>query len=516
MNATTVSPVWTDGVTMPRFGAPNENLTVDVIVIGGGITGLTAGYLLKEAGFTVALLERDRIAGVDSGHTTAHVTRVTDRRLHEIAKMFGDDVARAVWDVGGAAIDQIAALVRNENIACGFHWVPGYLHAPLGADAEGTERASRDLRDEKATADRLAIAATLLSRIPGLGVPGLRFPHQALFHPTRYLAALATRIDGDGSHVFEHANADEVLEKPLRVKSGGVEISGGYLVLATHNPLVGHASMVGATLFQTKLSLYSSYALGARVRAGQFPEASFWDTSDPYYYLRVDRRDGHDFAIFGGEDHKTGQEPDTRAVYDRLEAKFRSFAPEAEVSHHWSGQVIETHDGLPYIGEATEKQFIATGFSGNGMTFGTLAGLMAVDAVTKRKNPWRDLFDPHRKKLVGGTWSYLTENKDYPYYLVRNWLAGSEGRSLDVLNNGEGRILNLDGRKVAAYRDEQGQVSLCSPVCTHLQCIVAWNNAERTWDCPCHGSRFKPTGEVISGPAEEPLAPVELAGKKTE
>jgi Rieske Fe-S protein len=224
----------------------------------------------------------------------------------------------------------------------------------------------------------------------------------------------------------------------------------------------------------------------------------------------VERRRGHDHAIFGGEDHKTGQETDTVAAYARLENRLRTFAPKARVDHRWSGQVIETNDGLPLIGETAPHQFVATGFSGNGMTFGTLGAIMAVDAALQRKNPWQVLFDVHRKKVIGGTWNYLRENKDYPYYLLRNWLAKSEGKSLRVLARGEGRILNLNGKKIAAHRDATGKVTLCSPVCTHLQCIVAWNNAEETWDCPCHGSRFKPTGEVISGPAEEPLKQIDF------
>jgi Rieske Fe-S protein len=178
--------------------------------------------------------------------------------------------------------------------------------------------------------------------------------------------------------------------------------------------------------------------------------------------------------------------------------------PKASVEHRWSGQVIETNDGLPFIGETAERQFVATGFGGNGMTFGTLAAMMAVDACLGRKNPWAELFSPHRKKLRG-TWHYFKENKDYPYYLVRNWVAGSEGKDLRTLKRSSGKILNLGGKKVAAYRDEKGIVTLCSPVCTHLKCIVGWNEVEQTWDCPCHGSRFKPTGEVLSGPAEQPL-----------
>jgi glycine/D-amino acid oxidase-like deaminating enzyme/nitrite reductase/ring-hydroxylating ferredoxin subunit len=504
---------WIASAALPNFPRPTGDVTVDAVVIGGGITGVTSAYLLKKAGLKVALLDRGRFAQGDTGHTTAHLTSVTDLRLQDIARTFGDDAARAVWDAGGAAIDQIVTAIREEDIECDFRWVPGYLHAPLG-ETEG--RFVKELKEEAEVADRLGISATYADRIPAFDVPGVKFPHQAIFHPRKYLTALLRSIEGDGCHVFESASADQITEKPLVVRSGSARLKCRYLVIATHNPMMGNTSAVAATLFQTKLALYTSYAMGAELPVGRIPEASFWDTSDPYYYLRVERRGDRDYVIFGGEDHKTGQVEDTAEVYRRLREKLLSFAPDAVIDHQWSGQVIETNDGLPFIGETAENQFAATGFAGNGMSFGTLSAMMAVDAVTRRKNPWSGLFDIHRKKLLGGTWTYLAENKDYPYYLIRNWLAQGDSDSLDTLNPGEGRILKLKGKKVAAYRDEAGRVSLCSPICTHLKCIVGWNNAERTWDCPCHGSRFKPAGEVLSGPAEEPLSRVNEDGRPLE
>ncbi|MDB6167408.1 MAG: puuB 1 [Verrucomicrobia bacterium] len=502
MKSLDTSPYWFDTSVIPHFPAPHKDHKVDVIVVGGGITGVTAAFLLKRAGKTVALVERDRCGAVDTGHTTAHLTSVTDTRLTELEKTFGRDAAKAVWDAGSAAIDQIVSLIRAHDIACDFRWVPGYLHLPLrgqsGPDAQ-------ELRAEAKCAQDLGIPAEFINAVPFFGVAGVKFSHQALFHPRKYLGALLHLIPGGGSHVFESAEVEEVTDEPLAVKVGSHRIEGKYLVLATHTPLMGKSGLAQATLFQSKLALYTSYVIGARIPAGVIPEASFWDTSDPYFYLRIDRAAGHDYAIFGGEDHKTGQQDSTIEPYARLEECFHRFVPEATVDHRWSGQVIETIDGLPYIGETAERQFVATGFAGNGMTFGTLGAMMAVDAVIKRKNPWQELFDVNRRKILGGAWSYLRENKDYPYYLLRDWLAGAEGDSTADLQRNEGKILKMDGKKVAAYRDAHGKITLCSPVCTHLKCIVAWNEGERTWDCPCHGSRFKPTGEVIAGPAEEPL-----------
>lgn len=497
---------WIASAALPQFPPLKKNLEVDVVVVGGGITGLTTAYLLKRAGKSVAVLERDRCSVVDTGHTTAHLTAVTDLSRGELKSAFGAEAARAVWDAGVAAIDQVVKNIRREDIACDFQWVPGYLHAPFEVKDTSELQSERDwLKHEARVSNELGINVRYLESVPFVEVPGLQFARQAIFHPRKYLAALAAKIPGGGSHVYEQTEAGEIKTEPVSVQANGHTIRCQRVVLCTHNPLMGAAGAVGAMLFQTKLALYSSYVIGAKLPQGIIPTASYWDTAEPYNYLRVEPQRGHDYAIFGGEDHKTGQTADTTENYRRLEARLKRLAPQAAVDYRWSGQVIDTNDGLPFIGEMTEHQFAATGFAGNGMTFGTLGAMMAVDWALGRKNPWQDLFDPSRKKLLGGTWSYLAENKDYPYFLVRDWLAGAEGKSLRDLPRGEGKILNLDGKKVAAFRDDGGAVSLCSPVCTHLGCIVGWNTAEKTWDCPCHGSRFKPTGEVISGPAEEPL-----------
>jgi glycine/D-amino acid oxidase-like deaminating enzyme/nitrite reductase/ring-hydroxylating ferredoxin subunit len=498
-------PYWADSASLPRFPKLDRDEEVDVAIIGGGISGLTAAYLLTAAGKTVALVERERCAAVDTGHTSAHVTMVTDRRLTDLVKTFGRDHAQAVWDAGLASMGQIDAIVRDERIACDFAWVRGYLHAPIGAKPGDHRKA---FEDEAALASELGFDAERIDNVPFVGGPGVMFPDQARFHPRKYLAGIARTVADRGGMIFEHTAADEFTDEPLSVKANGHTITCRYIVLGTHTPLMGNTGLVRATLFQTKLALYTSYVLAGRVAKNDLPDALFWDTADPYHYLRLERHRDYDVVIFGGEDHKTGQASDTNACFDRLERTLRSMNGRIDVTHRWSGQVIETPDGLPYIGEMTARQFIGTGYSGNGMTFGTLAGMMAADRVLGRKNPWTDLFDPGRTKL-SAAWDYIRENTDYPYYMIRDRFAGSEGRSARAVPRGTGRVLTIDGKRAAVYRDETGATIARSAMCTHMACAVDWNEAERTWDCPCHGSRFKPDGSVIAGPAESPLEPID-------
>ena len=501
----TTTSYWADSASISTFPRLERKQRVDVVVVGAGITGLTAAYLLLKAGKSVAVLERGRCAQVDTGHTSAHLTMVTDERLTDLAGRLGSDHAQAVWDGGLAAIAQIDETIRELEIECGFEWVDGYLHSPLDNATAETRTA---FAADAALAAELGFDATFEEQVPLVGVPGIRFAQQARFHPRKYLAGLAREIARLGGHIYEHSEAGEFCSDPLGVKVGDTMVTCDDIVIATHTPLAGLSNLASATLFQTKLALYTSYVIAGRVAPGTCPDALWWDTADPYHFLRLETHRDFDVVIFGGQDHKTGQESDTSERYAALEQTLQAWIPGVDITYRWSGQVIETPDGLPYIGRMADHQYAATGFSGNGMTFGTLAAMMMSDAILGRRNPWADLFDPSRKAAGRTLWDYVKENADYPYYLIRDQFAGAESRSLRSVKRGHGQIIERDGAKVAAYRNDRGVVTLRSATCTHMGCLVRWNVTERTWDCPCHGSRFKPNGDVIAGPAEEPLPEV--------
>ncbi|HUR80728.1 MAG TPA: FAD-dependent oxidoreductase, partial [Thermoanaerobaculia bacterium] len=325
------------------------------------------------------------------------------------------------------------------------------------------------------------------------------WPNQAQFHPRQYVNALAKQAVAAGARIFENTFA-------TRVDKGVVETEHG-AVTAEHVFMATNVPIGGFTHVHVKGSAYRSYAM-AFVENGAHPDGLFWDTADPYHYTRWQETNEGTFLITGGEDHRTGEEEDTEGCFDRLLSYTHQYFGEHEERYRWSGQIIEPHGGLPLIGGSSTEVYISTGYAGQGMTFGTAGAMLVSDLILGVKNPWADVFDPMRNRPHMTTKEFITENLHFPAHLIADRLttADVEARSTEEVSAGEGKIIKVEGRKIAAYRDEHGALHCLSPICTHLKCDVAWNAAERTWDCPCHGSRFAPTGEVLNGPAHEPLA----------
>lgn len=396
------SSYWTATTPMPVYPALCEPVDVDVVIVGGGVTGITAAHLLKQSGKRVALIEERRCGSGQTGRTTAHLTAVADAPLSRLVDRLGVDDARRVWDAGFAAVSRVRSLVRDERINCDFAWVRGCLHASAEQDLRAARLA---LNHEASIANGLGINATYVDQVPGIGRPGVWFEGQARLHPLRYLGVLLDRINGDGSYVFENTTVDVVDPAKMVIRANNVTIPANHIVLATHVPPALATDNNDTEHHRPSVDVTTSYVVSGTAPHGAIDEGIYWEHRDaPYEYLRIDRQEHHDFVMFGGLDHAGLEKAAATDRFARLERRLAQRVPGVRVDYRWSGQIAEAADGVPYIGEVAEGVFIATGFGGNGMTFGTLAGMMTADAVRGDRNPWRDLFDPRRTNVITGPW----------------------------------------------------------------------------------------------------------------
>jgi len=493
--------LWKDTAPKTSFPPLTGDIEVDVAIVGGGITGITAALLLKNAGQRVAVVELDRIGLGETGNTTAHITEAIDSRYQLLIRDFGESGARLAAESSREAMELIGSLVSKHGIECSFERVPGYLYTEHEQDVKKIDQ-------EFQSALKLGIDVKQTTSVP-LPFPVLSavvFRNQAQFHPRRYLLHLAGMLTGGGSHVFENSRAIDVQDgSPCVVKTEQGTIRARSVIVSAHVPVND------LVFIHTKIAAYRSYAIAAPFEK-PLP-GLFWDTDDPYHYIRTQTIDGKQFVMVGGEDHKTGQNDDSHSSYERLIEYARSRFGVSQVSHRWSGQIIEPVDGLPYIGRNSLQKnvFIATGYGGQGMTMGTVAAMVLADLATEKSNRYAELYDATRIKPLASVKNYVKENLSFPAHFISSRIANAdvESKSLDSIAPGQGKIVSIEGKKIAACRSEKGELSLLSPVCPHLKCDVAWNNAEQSWDCPCHGSRFTPSGRVINGPAIADLEPIE-------
>ena len=490
-------PVWSDTAKVPSYPPLDSDTTADVCVVGAGIAGLTTAYLLTQVGKSVVVIDDGGIGSGMTGATTAHLVNALDDRFMDLEHYHGERGTRLAADSHTAAIDRIESIVTRERIACDFTRLDGYLF--LAPEHDENYLDQELVAVHRAGLHNVAkVGRAPLSFDTG---PCLRFPSQAQFHPLKYLAGLADAIQRAGSKIHNgtHAKSIDGGKDAAVVTKSGRTIRAGSVVVATNTPVNDRV------VVHTKQAPYMTYVIGAPVAKGSVTLGLYWDTGDPYHYIRlVTGIDAdHDLLIIGGEDHKTGQEDDTEACHRRLEAWSRErFPMMGELTHKWGGQVMEPVDGLAFIGRNpldADNVYMATGDSGNGMTHGTIAGMLITDLILGRRNPWESLYDPGRITLRASG-EFAKENLNVAAQYA-DWLTKGDVASVDDIPKDSGAVIRRDAAKVAVYRDETGALHERSAVCPHLGCIVKWNPSEKTWDCPCHGSRFSKFGDVINGPA---------------
>ncbi|MCY7420689.1 MAG: FAD-dependent oxidoreductase [Chitinophagaceae bacterium] len=508
----THSTIWLDTISQQNFETLTSDVETDVLVIGGGIAGISTAYCLVKAGKKVILIEDGLLYSGETGRTTAHIVNALDDRYSDLIKMHGKENARLVADSHSAAIDFIERASRELQTDCDFTRLNGYLFLHDN-DTQKT------LDDELKATHEAGIQTTMLDHVPGIPAEKgscLQFPAQAQFHPLKYLNGLVKYISENGGTIYTHTHAESFKEQ--EVKANGFSIKATHIVVATNSPINNMLT------HHTKQHAYRTYVIGGLVPAGAYQQALWWDTGDPdtkwviepYHYVRLQQYNNrYDLLIAGGEDHKTGQEDDENLTaeerYQRLEKWTRQrFDKIKDITYQWSGQVLEPVDSLAFIGKnpSDEHTYVITGESGNGMTYGTIGGMLVSDLILGNQNPWTNLYDPGRITLMA-TGAFLEEagNMALQY---GDFLKAGDVKSTGELANGTGAIMNEGGHKVAVYKDEQGAVYAYTAVCPHLGCVVQWNHDEKSFDCPCHGSRFTCEGKVINGPALSDLAPHHL------
>lgn len=482
--------VW-EKVKLPHFPAINSDVETDICVVGGGMTGVSVAYQLAKRGHKVMLVEAFRIGSGQSGRTTAHLTCQLEEEFNELLKMHDVETVKIFLEAHRTAIDVIEHVAKTENINCDFKRLDGYLFQGRNIDREYLEK-------EQKSGKKCGIDLDFIKVTPLLkdSVPSLRFPRQGQFNPLKYMQGLLRVLKDldvtiyEGTHVKDIRQEDQ--ESWSLLTDQGYKIEADHLVVATDSPVNNRFHI------HTKQYAYRTYAMAFKLNVPAKGECLLWDTEDPYHYIRF----VEDTLVVGGEDHRTGQEPATDPFLNLEEWSRRNFNFIKEVKWKWSGQVFEPMDQIGFIGKnpGTHKNvYISTGESGIGMTSATIASLIIPDLIDKGDHPWAKVFDPARPP-VSGLKDFVQENINVAFQ-YKDWITPSEVSEVEDIPKDSGSVMREGILKTCVYHDLQDNFEKKSAICTHLGGIVHWNDIEKTWDCPCHGSRFNTKGKVIEGPA---------------
>lgn len=480
----------------PTYPGLDQDIQADVVIVGAGITGLTAGLHLKQAGRRVAILEAGRVGAGTTTGTSGHLDVLPDQEARTLIKDFGAEAARTITAARMDAIAQIGTWSRDFQIDCDFRRIPAFVYTESGDGVSA-------LKDECEAVKQLGLNAMWLDRLDlPFETPGaFRVENLGRFHALRYLRALAERFHGDGCTIYEHTRAHPPADgKPCTVEAAGKKVSAAQVLLCTHS------AYLGISQFDMRMAPYQSYVLTARVE-NDVPDGLLLDDAEPYHYTRWSSSNDPKLLIIGGADHKTGQGGNEAEHFHQLEQYVRQHFAVQTIEQRWSAELFEPSDGVPFIGRVpmNEHLYLATGYSGTGLTYGTAAGRILADLVLDRESPAAEVFSPSRFKPVAAGKDLVVENLNVAKQYVADRFRSNKIDTLDAIAVGEGRLVTYNGKELAVYRDDRGMFHVLSPTCTHAGCHVQWNEAETTWDCPCHGGRYSPLGERIYGPPPHDL-----------
>lgn len=497
----TIGSLWKE-VSLPSFSDHRKDQKTDICIIGSGITGITTAYLLSKAGKKVIVIDKSAIAGGETSFTTAHLTFILDDRCFELEKLHGIEKTRKILESHRAAINHIESICREEKIDADFRRVDGYLFL-------GQKDSEKTLEKEKEILKKLQYDVIITHGPQNIG-PCLKYPLQAQFHPLKYMAELIRIIRKNGGEIYKDSLVQDVKEEKDTVIikfENGHTIEAESAIIATNTPFNDRFTM------HTKQAAYRSYVIAGEIPKNSIRPGLYWDTEDPYHYVRLHTEGSgflsKDILIVGGEDHKTGQDTENDKHYQHLREWAEKYFPKMKVQYQWSGQIIEPIDSIAYIGlnPSNKRVYIATGYSGNGMTYGTIAGMLLSDLIMANKNILAEIYDPSRKNLKSaGTFIEENANVALQYLEV---MTPKKPLSWESMQKEEGIVAQDGLQKVAVYKGKNGRICKFSAICPHLGCVVRWNKTEKTWDCPCHGSRFSAYGKMLNGPAKTDLKTVE-------
>ena len=494
---------WQQGLPSVMGTVPSNIIQTvyDCLVIGAGITGFTTALMLKKAGKNVMLVDASSPGFGTTGGTSAHINNFADTTFKEAESAFGEKGAQLFASAITEGAGIIGQNVKDYKIECDYEDKTAYIYAE-------DDNQVKQLTSVYDGLVQVGIKAEFVDDVP-IPIPfktAVKVEGQAQFHPLKYLLGLQKQYLALGGDLMENVRIEKISSENgvHTAESSQITIKAKNIVYATHMP-------PNINVLNVECAPYRSYVLGVKLKNDKYPDALVYDLEDPYHYFRTHEIDGEKLLIAGGNDHKTGHD-DPEKVFNDLENYVRKYFSVSSVKYKWSSQYYIPVDGLPYIGQmplTAKGIYCATGYNGNGMMFGSVAGKILSDLVISGDSVYKDLFDPCRVKPIDSFTEFVTENADVAYHFVADRFKIHDTDSLKRIAAGTGKVVEVDGKKVAAYRDEKGEIHALNPICTHMKCVVNWNQEEKSWDCPCHGARFDIDGKVLTGPATVDLGQIQ-------